>query len=712
MKTSQIIITSLLGLTTCSSLVLASIHTYADNDTAVDEVEITVPVACTMTGTIDTNHTATLTPGTYSGTSTDYANGIGKTTLTTFCNDYNGFSIYAIGYTNDEYSNTTLVGQNTGSIIPAKVYESSDTTSNWSMKVNKVNDSAQSFNPSNMFIQNSFDNWHTIPNNYTKVAEYHATAGSSTTDQALGAKVETTYASFISTSQPADTYTGKVKYTMVHPYNASASLAINYNANGLYFDDNPTKTINTVNYDAVATPTAQTVTEYSHGEQYDDEGNYQTYNTPSGNNVVVIDGAASLHIDITFGSPVSGPPSSLYVWAGNHPDYTNANSDTSLTVCGDISAVNGAFSYNGSSAVYHMECDIPSNAVTFYDYSQYTVSTGYYAIVTNTDNVITNYSKNVLSGQYQIPNKSGEQFKFLGWSEDANATTPSYTNQAEISSKAPYSNKDIAVTLYAIWIPAIQNLGSEKCTTNPSIVFDTRDDTKYHVKRLSDGNCWMLDNLALDLNNQTVINSINLTNTNVVDEATLTSLKSGNRAAGAKYATSGLNGYNWTSGSDNSVPRANNQYKDEVSQGSISTGGGFNKDGIYYNFCATSAGSYCYGDTSGSSGTSAGDATEDICPKGWRLPTGKATESGEYYNLYGYYNDATLFRTALSLPLSGIMDSNGVSNRGSYGYWWTSTRGDDGNMYVLNANSSYVNRASGYYGRYRGFSIRCVRNTD
>ena len=96
MKTNQIIVASLLSITTCSSLVLASMYTYADNDTAIDEVTITVPTACTMTGTIDTNHTATLTPGTYSGTSTDYANGIGKTTLTTFCNDNNGFSIYAI----------------------------------------------------------------------------------------------------------------------------------------------------------------------------------------------------------------------------------------------------------------------------------------------------------------------------------------------------------------------------------------------------------------------------------------------------------------------------------------------------------------------------------------------------------------------------------------------------------------------------------------
>ena len=224
MKTNQIIVASLVGLTTCSSLVLASIHTYADNDTAVDEVEITVPVACTMTGTIDANHTATLTPGTYSGTSTDYANGIGKTTLTTFCNDNNGFSIYAIGFTGDTEGTNTLVGTNTGATIATKAYESTDTTSNWSMKVTKVTDTSTTYNPNNMTITNSYDSWHAVPDDYTKVAEYKSTTEPATTDTTLGAKVETTYATYVATNQPADTYTGKVKYVMVHPYDHATPI--------------------------------------------------------------------------------------------------------------------------------------------------------------------------------------------------------------------------------------------------------------------------------------------------------------------------------------------------------------------------------------------------------------------------------------------------------------------------------------------------------
>ena len=190
-------------------------------------------------------------PNTYSGASgSEYENGIGKTTLTAICNDDNGFSIYAIGYTGNQYSgenHTKLVGSTTGGAIATKAYASGDTTSNWSMKLTKITDSAESYNPQNLTIssdtEGTFSNWHSVPDAYTKVAEYHANTGSSTTDTTLGAKLETTYAAYISSSQPADTYIGQVKYTMVHPYTeeplqpqTTASGKICYYPNGSNVD--------------------------------------------------------------------------------------------------------------------------------------------------------------------------------------------------------------------------------------------------------------------------------------------------------------------------------------------------------------------------------------------------------------------------------------------------------------------------------------------
>ncbi|MBR3116066.1 hypothetical protein IKF30_02450 [Candidatus Saccharibacteria bacterium] len=230
-SSSTFLIYVILSLTLFSGLVLSSSAVSAEDNEVIDTVELTVPIACTMGGVGTNSHNASINPGTYSGASgNEYENGIGKTTLTAFCNDNNGFAIYAIGFTGDVYegeNHTKLIGQNTNETISTKVYASGDTTSNWSMKVTKVDNpvsgSPVTYNPNIMTITNSFNNWHIVPDTYTKVADYHSsTTDPSTTDTTLGAKLETTYATYISTTQPADTYSGQVKYTMVHPYNHTA----------------------------------------------------------------------------------------------------------------------------------------------------------------------------------------------------------------------------------------------------------------------------------------------------------------------------------------------------------------------------------------------------------------------------------------------------------------------------------------------------------
>ena len=240
-KSCYAIIGGLMFISLLSGIVLLSTTSSADNTEVIDQVRLTVPIACTMTGT-GTTHTATLSPGAYSGASgSEYENGIGKTTLTAICNDDNGFSIYAIGFTGNEYSgetHTKLIGQNTNGTITTKAYASGDTTSNWSMKLTKITDSTESYNPTNLTITTGYDTYHAVPDTYTKVAQYKANTGSSTTDTTLGVKLETTYAAYIASNQPADTYIGQVKYTMVRPYNeqplqpqAANSGCINYFAN-------------------------------------------------------------------------------------------------------------------------------------------------------------------------------------------------------------------------------------------------------------------------------------------------------------------------------------------------------------------------------------------------------------------------------------------------------------------------------------------------
>ena len=138
------------------------------------------------------------------------------------------------------------------------------------------------------------------------------------------------------------------------------------------------------------------------------------------------------------------------------------------------------------------------------------------------------------------------------------------------------------------------------------------------------------------------------------------------------------------------------------------------KIGIYYNYCAASAGSYCYGDGTNYTGApdsdpvigSLQDVTEDICPYGWRLPTD--SNSGEYHDLYvAYGNDDTNFQIALSVPLSGIYGSSSAESQGERGFFWSSTWNSTYGMYFLGIESSDAKfEVHGF--RHYGASIRCL----
>ena len=483
-------------VTLLSGVALASSRVSAEDPSVVDQINITVPVACTMSGTGQTSHNATLNPGTYSGASgSEYEAGIGKTTLTTYCNDNNGFSIYAIGFTGDLYkgeSHTKLIGQNTNQSISTKVYANGDTDSNWSMKVTKVDNPVSgdpiTYNPDNMSIQNSFNSWHVVPDVYTKVAQYNSnTTDPATTDTTLGAKLETTYATYISSSQPADTYTGQVKYTLVHPYDTSSPATI-----------------------------------------------------------------------------------------------------------------------------------------------------------------------------------------------------------------------------------TMQNLNIADCPTTATRALDSRDGTLYNIQLLADGNCWLLDNLAIDLTNPVVQAKLNSTTTNASD-TTLEYLINGGGTTSDKYPINGVNS-TWLSSADNSFsePKINLSNKNVIPEDDLSVSGAY-KIGGYYNFCAATAGSYCYGNGT-SPGSSSGHVTEDICPAGWRLATGYTT-TREYQKLTKAITgntsnsinsaDALAVRAALHLPVTGYYYDGQANRVSASGSLWTTTRYDNRDMDIIAITPSMI-IMNDMRSRMMGYSVRCL----
>ena len=183
---------------------LVSKSVFAD-DSVIDKVSLIVPVSCTVQGTGMDSHTANINNGTYNSQ-------VGITTLKAFCNDNNGFSIHAIGYTDNTYGKNVLASTNLGSGFDIQTGTATSGNSQWAMKL-----STNSGDTYPIELQNGFGSFHTVPTQYTMVAK--RLSGTDILAPAVGSVLTTTYQVYISANQSADTYVGKVKYTLVHPNN-------------------------------------------------------------------------------------------------------------------------------------------------------------------------------------------------------------------------------------------------------------------------------------------------------------------------------------------------------------------------------------------------------------------------------------------------------------------------------------------------------------
>ena len=63
---------------------------------------------------------------------------------------------------------------------------------------------------------------------------------------------------------------------------------------------------------------------------------------------------------------------------------------------------------------------------------------------------------------------------------------------------------------------------------------------------------------------------------------------------------------------------------------------------------------------------------------------------------------------SIFFPASGHRDGTGLSSRGSYGYYWSSSLSSQARGYILRFNASGVNPAY-YDDRFYGFSVRAVQ---
>ena len=327
--------------------------------------------------------------------------------------------------------------------------------------------------------------------------------------------------------------------------------------------------------------------------------------------------------------------------------------------------------------------------------------------------------------EYQISGVFPTKYSLGTWSVTAGtiaslvAPTTTYT----VASNATITVTGLQATTSISSLTVPTDPVSSNCKNEaviPQLVYDPRDNEAYYVARLCDGNIWMLDNLRLDLTNSTVVSGLSSTNTNATD-AQLAYLKGTSVGTTSdQYSTAGLSGSEWTSGYSYSVPQVAARFKDDIAPVTFGLGSG--KVGVYYNYCATSAGTYCWGNGTGYTGSPESDPNTssyrdiegDICPAGWHLPN----YTGEFNALYSAYSgggtlggqttmtQAVTHNTALSTPLSGNSGSGSQLNLGNGGYFWSSTWGGRNSMYNLYVFTTRIYDGGDF--RSTGRSVRCI----
>ena len=561
----------------------------------VDEINITVPSSCSLSGT-NLIHTANMENG-------QYKDNIGSANISAFCNDPNGFSIYAIGYTEDTYGNNKMHDPNldtTHDINTGKYVSGTTTNSTWSMKLTPVT------GPYAPTIRNdstyNYTNYEVVPSEYTKVA--YSSAATETGNGATGSNFTTSYAVFVSQSQNAGSYIGKVKFTLVHPENETPAQPQPCEAGKICYHANTTSVQGQM------------------GKQ-------------------------------------------------------SASNNTNTTL---------------------------------------------YA-----------------------PNFKRTGYGFAGWNTAYDYSGTNYGPNQTIT--APADVETNGLSLYAVWIKSqgtIQNWdGCDSLAQGATTALtDERDGNTYAVAKLADGKCWTIENLRLadkdSSNNDIELSSTNTHNpslpiTNIYNADSSQATTSNHLSATTDPTTTAWCTSNSAACDDQSMLATNNTtlFTNNTAS-SYSTSSNVYSYGNYYNWYSATAGHGKYGDNYGQDY----EAPGDICPAGWHLPKGanKTNEANnEFWTLivtglnngvnpanydsssYPYYTgtEATPVSNALrSYPnnfvYSGYVNGSSVYNRGSIGYYWSSSANYSGSAYSLVFYSSGVRPGTSYDTKYSGRMVRCV----
>ena len=221
-------------------------------------------------------------------------------------------------------------------------------------------------------------------------------------------------------------------------------------------------------------------------------------------------------------------------------------------------------------------------------------------------------------------------------------------------------------------IEYMQHMTPEICASangsDTKQLIDKRDNKTYWVGKLPDGNCWMTQNLDLDLSTSKTFTPAD---TNISSNWTPST-----------STTMTISGYN---------PDTGKSY-DPGAQYYEGSGSEHYHVGNYYQWSAATAGY-----------TGISQSSQSICPKGWTLPN-----QSQFQQLINSGLSRFNFMNAPYYLLRGgdLLDSS-LRLAGSNGYYWSSTPDGPSMTHTLDFSPSRID-ASYYLYRYYGLSVRCV----
>lgn len=317
-------------------------------------------------------------------------------------------------------------------------------------------------------------------------------------------------------------------------------------------------------------------------------------------------------------------------------------------------------------------------------------------------------------------------------------------------------------TLYDFGITSLQAMTPAICANAPvgatAQLIDTRSDTsqKYWVTKLADNNCWMTQNLDLDVVNElgsggtdsdwnwnrnstyppvSTYSSITSSNINATPTSTrswdyglyvLANPETASSCGSGKSGASACPTQFLAVGSRVASPDPDFYLRSNYAG---TSGGSCNKPAnsplstATSGECAQYDAHYTIGNqyqwnsaTVGTGGTiTNSQARFSICPENWKLPTSNTTDNGSFGALIasGEINsDVTKLTAAPYFFVRGgasWQDNDLYGNAGDQGFYWSSTASSGANgAYALEFSGNNNINASSSRSRQHGLSVRCV----